>query len=108
MRSYTIPRSNAADIKFLGKLVASVNSSNGEKTRWTELFIYRTDSLKLVLVSIGKTTLEHETDITTVEIVPAATAEIDDTGISVIRFFGHGWLAKLLYADAGISDTETI
>lgn len=101
-------RDNAPDLKFMGKQIASVsNSSNnaskeysGEPGRWTTLELYVTRQGKYVAARVAHTVWSGETD--------RNEAKVCDTASAVIEFFGHGWLAKKLYEEAGIDASETV
>ena len=108
MEEIVIPRDNEKDLRFTGELVAEVQSSannastrySGSTGRWTVLKLYKTKAGKFVCQSIGRTQWDKETD----RYSGAACTTHDE----VTAFFGHGWLAKELYGEAGIDDAETI
>lgn len=108
METITLNNDNAPDLCFTGELVASASSSannasgyySGSVGRWTELKLYKTASGKFIAQSIGHTQWQGEH--TRYKSVVCA----DEA--AVIAFFGHGWLAKALYEDAGIVDTTEI
>lgn len=104
----TVARDNDSDLRFEGELVAEASSSDndavgsysGSVGRWTELRLYRTASGKYVAQSIGRTRWQGEHD--------RYSAVICETKADVIKFFGHGWLAKALYTEADIEDVVTV
>jgi len=108
MEKITLENDNAPDVAFTGEQVASVASSNnnassyysGTTGRWTTLQLYKTKSGKYVCQSIGHTQWQGESTRYKVSICE------DEAG--VIAFFGHGWLAKHLYEEAGIVDAQEI
>jgi len=96
---YTLQVDNQPSMRFTGFLVASAVSGTVHRNRfgrWTELFLYRTQSGKYVCHKVGRTTKTGERDRFTG--VPCTDPE------AVIAFFGHMWLAKQLYAQANVQD----
>jgi hypothetical protein len=108
MTSFTVKRDNLPDLKFTGDLLAEVSSSSnnaywnysGSKGRWSELALYRTQGGKYVCSQIGLTEWQGEH-------TRYSGAVCDDVG-QVQEFFGHGWLAKELYAAADLDTAEVI
>ena len=108
MEVITLENDNAPAVRFSGELVAETSSSannassyySGSTGRWTTLKLYKTKSGKLVCQSIGHTQWQGEHDRYKVAVC--------DTSAEVIAFFGHGWLAKALYEDAGIADVTEV
>jgi hypothetical protein len=105
MEKFTLKVDNQPSIRFTGSLIGSAENSDdratgrsfsGETGRWTELALYKTKGGKFVCHQIGRTRWAREHD--------RYTAEICDTLDEVREFFGHRWLAKELYDDAGIDD----
>lgn len=104
----TLTRDNAPDIRFEGDLIVSVRSSpnnasgsySGSPGRWTTLRLYLSKGGRYVCHRIEHTIWEGDTD--------SYSATVCDTDEQVIKFFGHGWLAKELYEKAGIDDTDTV
>lgn len=96
-RPYRVPRNNGADIRFTGELLAFASSRKTGSTRWSELNLYRTEAGALICEEIGRSTAKGESDLRQAEV-----AMSDD---DVVEFFGDGWLAKKLYAQAGIDGT---
>lgn len=104
----TLKRDNALDFRFNGRLIAEASSSannasssySGACGRWTTLSLYETDGGRYVCQSIGHTIWEGEHD--------RYSAAVCDSEAEVIQFFGTGWLAKELYAKAGIEAVETV
>ena len=100
-KEITVLRDNARDLKFTGEQIAFVTSKTADKgDRWTELTLYRTGSGKLICSQVGFTCWEKEHD--------RHTGAVCETNDEVIEFFGLGWLAKELYAEAKIDTSETI
>jgi len=105
METITLENDNAAAIRFTGEEIAVSSSSpdtsssyhSGSVGRWTVLKLYKTKGGKFVCQSIGYTQWQGEHD--------RHKAQVCETEADVIAFFGHGWLAKSLYAEAGIEDT---
>lgn len=109
MEIITLEINNAPNIRFTGELVASASSSDnqamgssysGETGRWTELALYKTASGKYVCHEVGRTRWQGEHD--------RYSGEVCETLDQVIEFFGHRWLAKELYAEAGIDDAVEV
>lgn len=109
MELHTISRDSAPDLVFTGVKVASARSSannaagssySGQTGRWCELELYKTRGGKFVCVEIGRTQWQGERD--------RYNAEVCEDNAGVIKFFGHGWLAKDLYCKAGIADAVEV
>lgn len=109
MEIITLDVDNAPNIRFQGELIGSASSSannaagssySGETGRWAELSLYKTQGGKFVAHKIGRTQWQGERD--------RFSAQVCENEADVIAFFGHRWLAKELYEDAGISDAVTI
>ena len=106
--AFVVRRDGAANLQFRGELVAEASSSpdrarsgfSGNTGRWTELALYRTVGGNYVCSQIGRTQWQGEHD--------RRDAVVCADAVSVVEYFGHGWLAKELYAAAGIEDAETI
>jgi len=109
MKEYIVQRSNAADLRFNGEIVAHTESSannasgssySGQTGRWSELTLYKTAGGKYVCAQIGRTQWQGEHD--------RYSGDVCETVQDVIAFFGHGWLAKDLYEIAEIEDIEEV
>lgn len=109
MKECTIERDNAPNLKFTGTYVAGASSSannaagssySGQIGRWCELDLYKTKGGKFVCSQIGYTQWQGEKN--------RYSGAVCETEVEVIKFFGHGWLAKELYENAGIEDAEEI
>ena len=109
METFTIEIDNNPNLRFTGELVASVASSDnqamgssysGDTGRWTELALYKTKGAKFVCHQIGRTRWQGERD--------RFSGKVCETEAEVVEFFGHRWLAKELYEDAGISDAVEV
>lgn len=104
----TIEIDNCPDIRFTGKILATAKSSannasssySGQTGHWTELKLYKTKGGKYICYRIGYTLWEGATD--------SHKGKVCETLDDVKAFFGHGWLAKELYAKAGIEDIEEV
>lgn len=104
----TLKRDNALDLRFTGELIAEASSSannasgsySGTTGRWTTLRLYVTAGGRYVCQSIGHTIWQGEHD--------RYSAAVCDSAAEVIEFFGTGWLAKELYAEAGFDAVETV
>ena len=108
MEEFELDRDNAPNLKFRGEKIASVSSSDnnasgsysGSTGRWTTLRLYKTAGGKFVCNTIGHTRWQGEQR--------RDAASVCATEAEVIQYFGHGWLAKELYVDAGIEDVESV
>jgi len=59
-------------IAFEGELLGEASSQRGDKDRWFELRIYRTQAGAYIVSGIGKSRVPGETDLCWVKIVDAA------------------------------------
>ncbi len=105
-QTFIVKRDDKPKLQFNGRLLAAVASVpdrgspdfSGNIERWTELKLYRTAGGKLICH-------QRKLDWWGDHLV-SSTATVCDTKEEVIAFFGHGWLADHLYADAEITDAE--
>lgn len=111
MAEFEIERDNSAALAFDGELIAKVSSSNnnasgssysGSTVRWQVLALYRTEGGKLICERIDRTRWQGERDSHHAKV---CTSNNDN---EVIDFFGHSWLAKDLYSEAGFDAAERI
>jgi hypothetical protein len=109
MEKITISGDNAPDIRFVGEKIGSASSTDnnanqssysGSTGRWTELALYQSIGGKYICEQIGRTRWTNERD--------RFSYKICDSIEEVLEFFGHKWLAKELYSDAGIEDVVDI
>lgn len=109
MKTYTLDVDNAPSIRFTGALIGSAESSpnnasgssySGATGRWTELKLYKTKGGLYVCHQIGRTQWNGERD--------RYSAKVCKDIEEVKAFFGHRWLAKELYEDAGIDDAVDV
>ena len=99
---------NAPNIRFTGEQVATASSSannansnySRDNGRWTVLKLFKTQAGKFVCQSIGRTQWQGEQD--------RYSGAVAEGEAGVIAFFGHGWLAKELYDEAGIADVQDV
>lgn len=100
--TFTIPVDDAPSLRFTGYELARVNSQNpeGSRLRWTELALYVTVAGQYVALQVGRSTAEGEHD----RYAAAVLQQQQD----VIEYFGHGRLAKRLYAEWGKDDVQEI
>lgn len=105
----TLRVDNKPDLRFEGECIGAASSSDnnasgssysGSTGRWTELKLYKTKGGRLVCHEIGCTRWQGERDL--------YKAKVCEKTEEVIEFFGHRWLAKELYEDAGIEDVNQI
>ena len=109
-RKYLVKRDNQRDLRITGEQLATASSHHYQgdrQNRWTELELYKTESGKYVIATIGRTCWQGESDY--------HTAVICDTEQEVIRALendehseGLGWLAKELLDEAGIDHAEEL
>ncbi len=109
MDTITLEIDNAPDIRFTGERIARVSSSpeqamgssySGQTGRWTTLALYRTANGKYICHQIGHTQWQGERT----RYSGAVCATLDE----VREFFGHRWLAKELYEEAGIDSAVDV
>ena len=108
MEKFTVQRDNEPNIIFCGELIASASTSDnnacgnysGDVGRWTVLKLYRTASGKYICSRIGRTRWQGEHD--------RYSGAVCENVQEVIDFFGHRWLAKELYDEAGIEDAINV
>lgn len=98
----TLGVDGAADISFTGEKIASVSSycSSTNDNRWTELYLFKTAGGKFVCHQVGETRWYGER--------AKYKARVCETIEEVVNFFGYGWLAKELYAEAKIDAANHI
>jgi hypothetical protein len=109
MQEFQIDRDDDASLSFTGELLAKVSSSDnnasgssysGQAGRWQVLALYKTEGGKLICERIDRTCWQGERD--------SHAAKVCTDNNEVIDFFGHDWLAKDLYDEAGINAAEMI
>lgn len=109
METFILEINNAPNIRFTGELLAEASSTDnqamgssysGQTGRWTELAIYKTKGGKYICHQVGRTRWQGERD--------RFSGKVCETLEEVIEFFGHRWLAKELYEDAGICDAINV
>lgn len=109
METYILDLDNEPSLRFSGILLAEVKSSDdqamgssysGQTGRWTELALYKTRGGRYICHQIGHTRWIGERTRYSGKV--CATVE------EVTAFFGHRWLAKELYQEAGIMDVQEI
>lgn len=103
METITVERDNDADLRFEGEQIASASSHHFEgprNIRWTELSLYRTKGGKLVCSETGCTRWQGERT--------RHSAHVVDNEEALVGVLGYGWLAKDLYASAGIDFAKYI
>jgi hypothetical protein len=104
MEKFTLEIDNAPKLRFTGELIAEAASSDdkasgsysGQSGRWTELALYKTAGGKFVCHRIDNTCWQGEST--------HFIGKVCETPEEVKQFFGHEWLAKRLYEEAGIDD----
>jgi hypothetical protein len=103
-----VRRDGKPDLRFQGELLASASSSDdrqsssysGELGRWVELQLWQTRGGKYVCQEIRWTRWQGEED--------RYQAEVCTDAKSMAEFFGHSWLAKLIYARTGLDALEDV
>lgn len=102
MREITVERDNAADLRFTGVNLAWASSKDPYNNggRWTELALYKTKGGKFVCAEVGRTCWQGEHY--------RFGGAVCETEQEVIKYFGHGRLAKEIYEVAGINAAEEV
>jgi len=109
METFTLQRDNKPDLRFSGERIGSASSTDeqaitssysGQTGRWAELELYKTEGGRYVCHMIGRTRWQGERD--------RHSGRVCDSEAEVGAFFGHRWLAKELYEDAGIDHAVEI
>lgn len=108
MEKYKVRQDHLLDLSFEGELVGEAYSSgeqshsdySGSFGRSTTLKLYRTKGGRFICEKIGHT--QHQGEKTRYK------AHVCDLLEEVFEFFGHGWLEKDLYKDAGIDASTQI
>lgn len=80
--------------ELIASAASSSNNHDDNTGRWTVLKLYRTYSGKFLCYELTKTLWQSD--------LSRLKAETAKNHEQVIAFFGNGWLAKELYAEAGI------
>lgn len=92
---------NKPNLRFNGEVLAGATSKTPDKNdRWTELALFKTVGGKYVCGQIGATIWQGEKY--------RYSGCVCETVDEVIEYFGHGWLAKELYSEAGIEAVQDI
>ncbi|GGB34502.1 hypothetical protein GCM10011316_03210 [Roseibium aquae] len=107
-RKYLIEQDDGPDLRFTGKRIASAASSterqsgvySGQVGTWDELELYQTTAGSFVCVFENCTAWQGERNVRRTTVANDATA--------VINFFGQGWLAKMIYDEAGIENVQDV
>ena len=98
---YEVERDGDLNIKFTGHKIGFASSHDNDSVgRWTELTLYKTQGGKFICEQIGYTRWDGERNFHSGAVCNDADA--------VIEFLGTGWLAKEVYADAGIDASVTV
>lgn len=109
METFTLEINNEPNIRFTGERIASAYSTDdqamgssysGQTGRWTELYLYRTRGGKYICHQIDRTRWQGEKD--------HFSGKVCETLEEVKEFFGYNWLAKELYAEAGIDEAVDV
>jgi len=101
IKQHIVQIDNKPNLRFNGEVVAGATSKSPDNdVRWTELALFKTTGGKYVCEQIGRTVYQGESNFYD-GCVCEATAE-------VIKYFGFGWLAKELYAYAGIEAVQDV
>ncbi|MBD8877676.1 hypothetical protein [Roseibium polysiphoniae] len=107
-RKYLIEQDDGPDLQFTGKRIASAASStdrqsgiySGQVGNWDELELYRTSAGNFVCVIENRTAWQGERNV--------RRATVANDAKAVINFFGQGWLAKMIYDEAGIENVQNV
>ena len=102
--TFTLRRDYEPDVELTGWNVSDVSSFDGSpgqrNARWTELSLFLTKGGKFVCQEVGRTRKPDESDRNRVHVAQTLT--------ELSQAVGFGWLAKKLYAEAGIDVAEVI
>lgn len=97
-------RDHEPDLLIEGAALVAQVSSRGRgghnDDRWTELRLWISRAGKLVAEQVGRSAIEGERD--------RCRAWVCHDHADLIRYLRRGWLARELYAAAGIDDTEVV
>lgn len=102
MDTFELAIDNEPTLKFNGILLGEVSSykPHSDRGRWSEIYLYQTQSSKYVCHVIGRSVNPGEHD----RFSGAVCEDIE----AVKKFLGFGWLAKELYDECGISTAQVI
>jgi hypothetical protein len=105
METYIVQRDMEKDLKFTGRMIASVSSAPDQANRQyineqIDLSLYKTQAGAFVCGRMTQLLLDGERD--------AHEAAVCNSQDAVISFFGTDWLAKKLYNQADIEAVENI
>lgn len=97
-------RDNGVPVRTSCRLLASADSRNGvnhrRPKRWTELELYLTEKGAFIARTVGKSSVAGERDMVRINICKDVS--------EVINVFGNGWVANMLYGQAGITAVEVV
>ena len=108
MENVTVERDGAADLEFVGQLLAASGTSpdrgssyfSGSPGRWTVNKLWQTEGGAYIVQTIGHTQWQDETT--------RYRAAICASEAEVISFFGFSDLAKDIYKEAGIDASQKV
>lgn len=102
----------AKTLRFRGKLLGSAETSpdpdyknfSGSIGCWTLMRLFETPNRKFICERVSHSFSDYANEIKEVEYEGA----VCDNGEEVMAFFGHGTMAKEVYEEAYIDDTELV
>ena len=100
MTTITVKRTDQADLRFDGELIASADTKDSDNTRWQELELYETSTSIWVAAIINVTLWIGEKN--------TYRAMVCYNRSEIIDYFGYGDAAKRLYKEAEIDAAEII
>jgi hypothetical protein len=106
--THIVQRDDEVNLRFTGERIGYSSSSannahsdySGSNGRWTELKLYKTAMGKYICEQIGHTQWQGEKT--------RYSGKVCETVEEVLEFFGHRWLARNLYSDAGIALVQDV
>lgn len=109
MQTFTLEIDNAPNLRFTGELVATTQSFDdmsagrrysGFRGCWTELELYKTKGGKFICHQVERSCWVGVRD--------RYSGKVCETHEDVKEFFGQGWLAQDLYANANIDNAVDV
>ncbi len=109
MKTFTVKIDNAPNLRFTGELVATTQSfddrSAGRRYSgfvgcWTVLMLFKTKGGKFICHQVDRSCLVGHRDL--------YSGKVCETHEDVKEFFGQGWLAQDLYANANIDNAVEV
>lgn len=93
------PTNEQPDVRFTGKLMASVSSARRTSTQWTDINAYKTAGGKWIVETIGQVSEEAPEHME-----QRVSVLVFETTEAMTRKIGYGRLAAQLYRLLGIDE----